>query len=124
MTKWFRNSIDKLNGMSFNLFNSDGSIDQGKFVTAMRNLELLSNLGMSASVSNSSNCVSSSSKTASALHECVQTASSSHKDTDFSRIRAHGPLQWRACGTTYSKVWSVQRGLPCVLDAAEELVIV
>ena len=25
--------------MSFNLFNSDGSIDQGKFATAMRNLE-------------------------------------------------------------------------------------
>ena len=51
MTTRFRNSIDKLNGMSFNLFNSDGSIDQGKFATAMRNLEFLSNLGMSASVS-------------------------------------------------------------------------
>ena len=50
MTKWFRNSIDKLNGMSFNLFNSDGSIDPGKFATAMRNLEFLSNFGMSASV--------------------------------------------------------------------------
>ena len=36
--------------MSFNLFNSDGSIDPGKFATAMRNLEFLNHLGMSASV--------------------------------------------------------------------------
>ena len=36
--------------MSFNLFNSDGSFDQSKFATAMRNLEFLSNLGMSASM--------------------------------------------------------------------------
>ena len=36
--------------MSFNLFNSDGSIDPGKFATVMRNLEFLNHLGMSASV--------------------------------------------------------------------------
>ena len=36
--------------MNLNLFNSDGSIDQAKFVTAMRNLEFFSNIGMSASV--------------------------------------------------------------------------
>ena len=36
--------------MSFNLFNSDGSFDQSKFATAMRNLEFFSNLGMSASM--------------------------------------------------------------------------
>ena len=29
--------------MSFNLFNSDGSFDQSKFATAMRNLEFFSN---------------------------------------------------------------------------------
>ena len=36
--------------MNLNLFNSDGSIDQAKFVTAMRNLAFFSNIGMSASV--------------------------------------------------------------------------